>query len=95
MPASNHTLLGTVEAVQYTGTNAAELQTVIGNSWSVFTNTVTNVASTCQVGNEMFMNVVHPTDWLVSQPAYSNETPALSAGFSIVQNGVFTRQYSA
>lgn len=97
MPASNHTILGTVQALQYTGTNAAEIQSVLGNGWSVYTNPTTSILAVCQVGAEMFLNgnLIHATDWIVTQPAYANETPALSAGFAIVPNSIFTKAYSA
>lgn len=97
MPASNHTLVGSVEAIQYTGTNLAEIETALGSNWSAFGSDTSTTAAFCQKNGEMFMTsfLAHPGDWLVSQVAYGNTTPALNAGFSIVPNNQFTQGYSA
>lgn len=98
MPATDHTFLGSVQAIQYSGTNAAEIQAILGSSWTVYTNTVTATIAPCRPGGEITginANLMHPTDWLVSQPAYGNTTPALSGGFSVVPSATFSQQYSA
>lgn len=95
MSASSHTPLGTVLAIQYTGSNSTEVKAALGAAWAVYTSPSSTVASACQIGNEMIMNFFHPNDWLVSLPAYGTDTPTLANGFNVVQNTQFTQQYSA
>ena len=98
MPTSTHSPLGTVQAIQYDGTNVAEIQAALGARWNVYTSLTSSLVAFCQTGQEMLqLNafLLRPTDWMVSQTAYSNTTPALSGGFSIMSNSQFTQWYSA
>lgn len=98
MAATNHTLLGSVQAIQYDGTNLADIEAVLTAKWNIYTSTTDTIVTFCQNGYENLQLggfLAHPTDWLVSMPAYGNNTPALSASFSVVPNSVFTAQYSA
>lgn len=96
MPASNHTIAGTVQAIQYTGSNVADIMAALGSTWTVYTSTGTTTIAPCQVGNEQYaLNslTMKPTQWIVSLPAYSNQTPALSGGFMVLTDAQFAQQY--
>lgn len=93
---SNHTIAGTVQALQYTGSNSAEVVTALGTGWHVYTCAVTNILTVYQAGRENFPEagmVVNPTDWLVSLPVYGTDTPSLVNNFQVIQNVNFTQQY--
>lgn len=91
-----HTFAGTVQALQYTGSNTAEIISTLGSGWHVYTCATSNILVIYQAGNENFPsgNVVNPTDWLVSQPAYGSSTPSLVSYIQVVSNPNFTQQYA-
>jgi hypothetical protein len=92
---TNHTFAGTVQALQYTGSNSAEVITALGTGWHVYTCALSNILVIYQAGGENFPSgtVVNPTDWLVSNPAYGTSTPSLVSFFQVIQNSNFTQQY--
>lgn len=94
MPTSNHTINGTVAAIQYTGTNAAEIATALGTPWATYVSPQTALLCVNQIGSEMFSQFIPSGDWLVSVPAYGANTPALANGFSVLSNAQFTQQYA-
>lgn len=96
MTVANHTFAGTVQALQYTGTNSAEVISTLGTGWHVYTCATSNILTVFQAGRENFPQagtVVNPTDWLVSLPAYGTDTPSLVSNFQVFSNSIFTQQY--
>lgn len=97
MPASNHTINGTVRAIQYTGSNVSDVLTELGAPWVAYVEATSGNATFCQPGSEQFqLNVflTRPTNWLVSTPAYGGAAPSFSSGFSILTNAQYTQQYT-
>ena len=98
MSTSVHNQLGTVVAIQYTGSNTVEIRNALGVGWVVYSNPNTGTIAPCQAGNEVLGingRLMQPTDWLVSQPAFGANTPSLNDGGSVMTNTQFVQQYSA
>jgi len=94
---ANHTFAGTVQAVQYTGSNLSEIATALGTGWHIYTCAASNFLVIYQAGRETFPGggaVISPTDWLVSDPAYGTSTASLVNNFQVVSNSNFTQQYA-
>lgn len=98
MPTSTHTPLGSVVAIQWTGSNAAEIRAALGAGWAVYGSADTTIISACQIGNERIAlngNLMELNDWIVSQPAYGTNAPTLANGFTVMSGVTFAQQFSA
>lgn len=98
MPVATYNLTGTVYAIQWTGSNLADIQAALP-SFEIFTSPSSTGIGISQPGAESYELSGHWVDqgsWLVSLPYYGTGTQEpLSYGFSIVDNTTFTQQYAA
>lgn len=95
---TQYSLLGKVQAIQYTGTNVAAIRALLDSRWVIYAADSGGNLTFGMPGSESLMlggNLVAPGHWMVSLPSYdSNIAPAISGGFSVMTADQFTQQYA-
>lgn len=97
MPAAAYKRNGTSLAIQWTGSNLADIQTTLGTAYDVWTSTTDTsslVLNGHGVGNLSFPVYVPLNSWLVGNIAYAPNTPNL-AGVIALSAAEFAQTYTA